>query len=105
MIACHREWPGPIGGSGRARGAFKVDFAVEGGVPWTNPTARTGRHRARGRLASPNWPPPNATFTPGACPTRPFVLVGQQYLADPAALGRQHPSGWTYAHVPNGYTR
>ena len=27
-------------------GAFKVDFAVEGGVPWTNPEARRGRDRA-----------------------------------------------------------
>jgi phytoene dehydrogenase-like protein len=37
-------------------------------------------------------------------PERPFVLVGQQYLADPGrSVGNVHPL-WTYAHVPNGYT-
>jgi phytoene dehydrogenase-like protein len=37
-------------------------------------------------------------------PRRPFVLVGQQYLADPQrSVGDVHPL-WTYAHVPNGYT-
>ncbi len=37
-------------------------------------------------------------------PERPFVLVGQQYLADPQrSVGNVHPL-WTYAHVPNGYS-
>jgi phytoene dehydrogenase-like protein len=37
-------------------------------------------------------------------PKRPFVLVGQQYLADPQrSSGNIHPL-WTYAHVPFGYT-
>jgi phytoene dehydrogenase-like protein len=36
-------------------------------------------------------------------PERPFVLVGQQYLADPErSAGEVHPV-WAYAHVPNGY--
>jgi phytoene dehydrogenase-like protein len=36
-------------------------------------------------------------------PERPFVLVGQQYLADPArSAGDVHPV-WAYAHVPKGY--
>jgi phytoene dehydrogenase-like protein len=40
----------------------------------------------------------------GRMPERPFVLVGQQYLADPQrSVGNIHPL-WTYAHVPNGYT-
>ena len=37
-------------------------------------------------------------------PARPFVLVGQQYLADPTrSAGDIHPL-WTYAHVPNGFS-
>ena len=37
-------------------------------------------------------------------PQRPFVLVGQQYLADPSrSNGDVHPL-WAYAHVPHGYT-
>jgi hypothetical protein len=40
----------------------------------------------------------------GRMPERPFVLVGQQYLADPQrSVGNIHPV-WAYAHVPNGYT-
>ena len=40
---------------------------------------------------------------PGRMPERPFVLVGQQYLADPTrSVGDVHPL-WAYAHVPHGY--
>ena len=40
----------------------------------------------------------------GRMPERPFVLVGQQYLADPTrSAGDIHPL-WAYAHVPHGYT-
>jgi phytoene dehydrogenase-like protein len=36
-------------------------------------------------------------------PERPYVLVGQQYLADPErSEGDLHPV-WAYAHVPSGY--
>jgi phytoene dehydrogenase-like protein len=39
----------------------------------------------------------------GRMPERPFVLVGQQYLADPQrSRGDLHPI-WAYAHVPAGY--
>ena len=39
----------------------------------------------------------------GRMPERPFVLLGQQYLADPErSAGNVHPI-WAYAHVPNGY--
>ncbi|MGO9224842.1 phytoene desaturase family protein [Mycobacterium sp.] len=83
--------------------AFKVDFAIEGHIPWTNPDcgragtvhlggtfaeiADTERQRAQGQMAA-----------------RPFVLVGQQYLADPSrSAGNINPI-WAYAHVPFGYT-
>ena len=39
----------------------------------------------------------------GRLPERPFVLVAQQYLADPGrSAGDVHPV-WAYAHVPAGY--
>jgi phytoene dehydrogenase-like protein len=83
--------------------AFKVDFAIEGPIPWTNPdcgragtvhlggtfaeVADTERQRAQGKMVQ-----------------RPFVLVGQQYLADPSrSAGNINPI-WAYAHVPFGYT-
>jgi phytoene dehydrogenase-like protein len=83
--------------------AFKVDFAIDGDIPWTNPDCRragtvhlggtfeqiahTERQRALGRM-----------------PDRPFTLVGQQYLADSSrSAGTINPI-WSYAHVPFGYT-
>lgn len=83
--------------------AFKVDFAIEGHIPWTNPDcgragsvhlggtfaeiAATERERAQGSMAA-----------------RPFVLVGQQYLADPSRSAGDINPIWAYAHVPFGYT-
>jgi phytoene dehydrogenase-like protein len=87
----------------RGPGAFKVDFAVEGGVPWTNPEA----HRAGTVHVVGDYRELAATereIHAGRMPERPFVLVGQQYLADPQrSVGNTHPV-WSYAHVPNGYT-
>jgi phytoene dehydrogenase-like protein len=84
-------------------GAYKVDFAVEGGVPWTNPSAQAaGTVHVVGsynELAATE-----RDIHAGRMPERPFVLVGQQYLADPQrSVGNIHPL-WTYAHVPNGYS-
>jgi phytoene dehydrogenase-like protein len=84
-------------------GAFKVDFAVEGGVPWTAEAARSaGTVHAGGTFAE--IAATERAVHAGRMPQRPFVLVGQQYLADPQrSAGDVHPV-WTYAHVPNGYT-
>src|ERR1700722_6949252 len=87
----------------RGPGAFKVDFAVDGGVPWTNPDA----HRAGTVHLAGSYSELAATereIHAGRMPERPFVLVGQQYLADPQrSVGNVHPV-WTYAHVPNDYS-
>ena len=87
----------------RGPGAFKVDFAVEGGVPWTNPEAhRAGTVHVVGSFAE--LASTERDIHAGRMPERPFVLVGQQYLADPQrSVGNIHPV-WTYAHVPNGYS-
>jgi phytoene dehydrogenase-like protein len=87
----------------RGPGAFKVDFAVEGGVPWTNPEARrAGTVHAVGSFAE--LAATERDIHAGRMPARPFVLVGQQYLADPQrSVGNVHPV-WSYAHVPNGYS-
>ena len=83
-------------------GAFKVDFAVESGVPWTaEPARRAGTVHLGGTLAE--VAATEREIHAGRLPERPFVLVGQQYLADPQrSVADVHPV-WTYAHVPNGY--
>lgn len=84
-------------------GAFKVDFAVEAGAPWTAPAARQAGtvHLGGGHDEVVTN---ELAVHRGSMPERPFVLVGQQYLADPGrSVGDIHPL-WTYAHVPHGYT-
>ncbi len=82
--------------------AFKVDLAVEGGVPWASePCRRAGTVHAVGSFAE--TVKAEAEVNRGRMPERPFVLVGQQYLADPGrSAGDVHPV-WAYAHVPNGW--
>ncbi len=83
-------------------GAFKVDLAVEGGVPWTaEPARRAGTVHAIGSFAE--TVAAERELARGRMPERPYVLVGQQYLADPGRSdGDTHPV-WAYAHVPSGY--
>ncbi|MEU1518738.1 NAD(P)/FAD-dependent oxidoreductase [Streptomyces sp. NPDC005811] len=83
-------------------GAFKVDFAVQEGVPWTSEAARrAGTVHLGGGYAE--VAAGERALQAGRLPERPFVLVGQQYLADPSrSRGDVHPV-WTYAHVPHGY--
>ncbi|WP_416974464.1 phytoene desaturase family protein [Streptomyces sp. 4F14] len=83
-------------------GAFKADFAVEGGVPWADPDARrAGTVHLGGTFEE--VAAAERAVSAGRMPERPFVLVGQQYLADPTrSRGDLHPV-WSYAHVPHGY--
>ena len=84
-------------------GAFKVDLAIDGQVPWTNPACgRAGTVHLGGTFEE--IAATEADIATGRMPDRPFVLVGQQYLADPTrSAGNVNPL-WTYAHVPHGYT-
>jgi phytoene dehydrogenase-like protein len=84
-------------------GAFKVDFAVREGVPWTASEAHRAGTVHLGGDAREVVANEEAVHR-GAMPERPFVLVGQQYLADTSrSVGNVHPV-WTYAHVPHAYT-
>lgn len=83
-------------------GAFVVNFAVEGGIPWAyEPARRAGTLHLGGcfdEVAAAE-----ADINRGRMPERPFVLLGQQYLADPQrSRGDLHPID-AYAHVPAGY--
>ncbi len=82
--------------------AFKIDLAVEGGIPWeAEPVRRAGTVHLGGTMAEIGQA--ERATARGRMPERPFVLVGQQYLADPTrSAGDVHPI-WAYAHVPHGY--
>jgi len=83
-------------------GAFKVDLAVDGGIPWRNlDCRRAGTVHVGGTVEE--IADAEHQVHRGRLPRRPFVLVGQQYLADPTrSVGGLHPV-WAYAHVPHGY--
>lgn len=82
-------------------GVFKVDYALSEPVPWTNDDCRrAGSLHLGGTLAE--VAAAEAEVAAGRHPDRPFVLVGQQSLADPSRAPAGQHTLWTYCHVPNG---
>jgi phytoene dehydrogenase-like protein len=83
-------------------GAFKIDLAVEGGVPWVDDVSpRAGTVHAIGSFEE--LVASERDVNRGRMPERPFVLVGQQYLADPSRSREDIHPVWAYGHVPHGY--
>jgi phytoene dehydrogenase-like protein len=84
-------------------GVFKVDYALSAPVPWTAEAARrAGTVHLGGTLAE--IAVSEAAVARGAHPDRPFVLVAQQSLVDPARAPEGGHTLWAYCHVPNGST-
>ncbi|MGW0174621.1 phytoene desaturase family protein [Rhodococcus sp. NPDC003322] len=83
--------------------AFKVDFAVDGPIPWTAPACgRAGTVHLGGSFDE--VAAAEREVAAGRMPQRPFVLLGQQYVADPTrSHGNLNPV-YAYAHVPHGYS-
>ena len=83
-------------------GSFKLDLAVEGGIPWRDEASRrAGTVHVGGRIEEIALA--ERAINRGEMPERPFVLVAQQYLADPTrSVGDLHPV-WIYGHVPSGF--
>src|SRR5699024_1697931 len=69
--ACRRWRYGPA--------AFKLDLAVEGGIPWADDAARRAGTVHLGGTAA-EIADAEARAARGEMPEHPFVLVGQQYL-------------------------
>ncbi|TWG92314.1 phytoene dehydrogenase-like protein [Nocardioides sp. J9] len=83
--------------------AFKVDLAVEGDIPWTNEACRRAGTVHLGGTAEQVAAVEKDTVR-GRMPDQPFVLLGQQYLADPSRSSGSVNPVYAYAHVPHGYT-
>ncbi|MED5803759.1 NAD(P)/FAD-dependent oxidoreductase [Gordonia sp. Z-3] len=82
--------------------AFQVAFAVRDGVPWSfAPARQAGTVHAVGDAAAVVTAEREVWH--GRMPDEPFLLVGQQYLADrDRSVGDIHPVD-VYAHVPAGF--
>jgi len=85
-------------------GVFKVDFALSGPVPWTYEPARGAATVHLGGTID-EVAAGEAAVVAGRHPDRPFVLVGQQSLADPGRAPEGQHTLWAYCHVPHGSTR
>lgn len=82
--------------------AFKVDYLIDGEVGWLNPDcARAGTVHLGG--TSSEIAVAERGVVAGRMPERPFVLVGQQWVADPTRTPGSLKPLWAYAHVPHGY--
>ncbi|MCU1398542.1 MAG: Phytoene dehydrogenase [Acidimicrobiales bacterium] len=80
--------------------AFKIDYALDGPVPWTNEACRTaGTVHVGGTFAEIR--DAEADCAAGRMPARPFVLVAQQSLFDPSRAPAGKHTLWAYAHVPH----
>ncbi|QWV98688.1 NAD(P)/FAD-dependent oxidoreductase [Geomonas nitrogeniifigens] len=84
-------------------GVFKIDWALDGAIPWTAAGCRrsatvhvggTEEEVARGEKEI--WR--------GIHPEQPFVLVAQPTLVDPSRAPDGKHTAWAYCHVPHGST-
>ncbi len=83
-------------------GAFKLDWALDGPVPWTSPhCASAGTVHLGGTLEE--IAASEATYAGGGVHERPFVLFAQPTLFDPTRAPPGKHIGWAYCHVPCGY--
>ena len=95
---CRDGSPEPDAGTATGPGTFKVDLAIEDGVPWTN-GRRGGRGPSTWGGPSRRSPPPNATSPRGACPSgRSSSSASNIWPTRPAR--RQHPSAVTLRPRP-----
>jgi phytoene dehydrogenase-like protein len=84
-------------------GSFKIDYALDGPVPWTAESCRrAGTVHVGGTLAE--VASAEAQVARGRHPERPFVLVAQQSLVDTSRAPAGHHTLWAYCHVPAGST-
>ncbi|CAO0835872.1 phytoene desaturase family protein [Streptomyces microflavus] len=79
---------------------FKVDWALNGPVPWTAGEASTAGtvHLADGVDGLTRFAAQIAT---GQVPDRPFLLFGQMTTADATRSPAGTESAWAYTHVPH----
>jgi phytoene dehydrogenase-like protein len=80
-------------------GTFKVDWALDGQVPWAAEECRRAGTIHIGdtttAMSRSAW-----EASHGLLPARPTLILGQQSLADPSRAPAGKHTLWGYAHVP-----
>lgn len=84
-------------------GAFKVDYALAGPVPWKAPEClRAATVHLGGRFDEIAMS--ESSMRRGENAERPFVLFAQPSLFDSSRAPVGKHTAWVYCHVPNGST-
>lgn len=82
-------------------GAFKLDWALDGPIPWSDPRCLAASTVHLGgtleEIASSE-----AEMFAGGHPERPYVLLCQQSQFDPSRAPEGKHTGYAYCHVPGG---
>lgn len=86
---------------GYGPGVFKVDWALDGPIPFTDPACRRAGTVHLGGSAEEiaSWERTNGI---GHTKGRPFVLLVQQSVIDPSRAPAGKHTVWAYCHVPAG---
>ena len=80
----------------------KVDYALSGPVPWSNPeVAEAGTVHLGADLAGMSRYATELAI--GVRPRQPFLLAGQMGVADPTRCPEGAETLWVYTHVPRSY--
>jgi phytoene dehydrogenase-like protein len=80
---------------------LKVDWALDGPIPWEAPDARRAGTVHVGGEADEIMTAVGA-LRDGRLPERPFLLAGQQSIADPTRAPAGRHTAWAYTRVPHG---
>jgi phytoene dehydrogenase-like protein len=84
-------------------GVFKIDYALDGPIPWrAEACRRAGTVHLGGTFEEISAA--EAAVWRDEHPVRPFVLLTQQSLFDPTRAPDGKHTLWAYCHVPNGST-
>ena len=84
-------------------GVFKIDWALDGGIPWAAEACRRSATVHVGGTLEEIAAAERSVWC-GEHPARPFVLLAQQSLFDPTRAPAGKHTAWAYCHVPNGST-
>jgi phytoene dehydrogenase-like protein len=84
-------------------GIFKVDFALDGPIPWTAAEVGQAATVHLGGTLDEIGESERAAWN-GRHAERPFVLLAQHSLFDETRAPKGKHTAWAYCHVPNGST-
>jgi phytoene dehydrogenase-like protein len=84
-------------------GVFKVDWALDGPIPWRAQACRQAGTVHVGGAFDEVIAAEDAVAA-GKVAERPFVILAQPTVADPTRAPEGKHVGWAYCHVPNGST-